>query len=97
MKTIEEIQKMLDDKVNVMLAAHGGRVDIVDIDREPKDMQMHIHVARVKMSGGCRGCASARYTLNLMVSNAIKEFDPTIDTVVDVTDHTDKSAAFYKE
>ena len=97
MKTVEEIQKMLDETVNTLLGQHRGRAEIVRVDREPRDLDIHIHTAFVKMSGGCRGCAGAKYTLNLFVANHIKNFDPTIDHVEDVTDHSDKTEAFYKE
>jgi Fe/S biogenesis protein NfuA len=97
MKTVEEIQEMLDNSVNTLLGQHRGRVEIVSVDREPKDMELHVHVAYVKMVGGCRGCAGAKYTLNLIVANHIKDFDPSIDRVVDTTDHTDSSEAYYKE
>lgn len=97
MKTVEEIQAYLDETVNTLLGQHRGRVEITSIDREPKDMSIHVHIAYVKMVGGCRGCAGAKYTLNMIVNNHIKTFDPTIDHVVDITDHTDKSQAYYKE
>lgn len=97
MKTIEEIQAHLDETVNNLLGQHGGRVEITSIDRDPKNMDLHIHIAYVKMTGGCRGCAGAKYTLNMIVNNHIKKFDPTIDHVVDITDHKDKSNAYYKE
>lgn len=94
MKSVEEIQLMLDSSVNKLLGQHRGRVDIVKIERDNATVP---HVAYVKMTGGCRGCAGAKYTLNLIVANHIKEFDPTINKVVDVTDHSDNSEAFYKE
>ena len=97
MKSVEEIQQMLDEKVNNLLGQHRGRVEITKIDREPKDMEIHVHIAYVKMIGGCRGCAGAKYTLATIIANNIKEFDPTVDHVVDITDHTDKSQAFFKE
>lgn len=99
MKTVEEIQQMLDESVNVLLGQHRGSVKIVSIDREPKDSdtKVHAHAAHVKMIGGCRGCAGARFTLATIVSNSIKNFDPTIDYIVDITDHTDNSQAFFKE
>lgn len=99
MKTVTEIQQMLDESVNTLLGQHRGRVEITNIDRvsEEADAQTHVQIAYVKMIGGCRGCAGAKYTLNMLVSNYIKEFDPTIDHVVDITDHTDKSNAYYKE
>ena len=48
------------------------------------------------MSGGCRGCAGAKATLNTLVTNYIKQFEPAINFVVDSTDHTDKTNAFFK-
>lgn len=105
MKSVEEIQQMLDESVNTLLGQHRGRAEITSIDRtapisnleinEPSPV--HVTIAYVKMSGGCRGCAGAKYTLNMLVSNHIKNFDPTIDHVVDITDHADKSNAYYKE
>ena len=88
---------MLDENVNTLLGQHRGRVEIVNIDREVKADSLHVHIAYVKMIGGCQGCAGAKYTLNTIVTNHIKNFDPTIDHVVDITDHTDRSKAFYKE
>lgn len=97
MKTLKEIQNHLDETVNTLLGQHRGRVEIVEIDRDPKDLSIHVHTAYVKMIGGCRGCAGAKYTLSTIISNSIKTFDPTIDFVVDITDHTDNSNAFFKE
>jgi hypothetical protein len=33
----------------------------------------------------------------MMITKAIKEFDPTINVVSDITDHKDKTDAYYKE
>lgn len=91
MKTLEEVQQHLDATVNTLLGQHRGRIDIVKLDREL------VGVAHVKMSGGCQGCAGARATLKTIVTNHIKSFDNTITAIVDVTDHTDKTNAFFKE
>lgn len=90
MKSKEEIQQMLDETVNTLLGQHRGRVDVVDIEPDNKALT-------VKMSGGCRGCAGAKATLSSIVSNYVKQFDPSIQNVIDVTDHTDKTNAFFKE
>jgi len=92
MKTLEEIQQMLDESVNKLLGQHRGRVDIVSINELDS-----IRVANTTMSGGCRGCAGAKATMKSIVTNHIKEFDPTITQVEDVTDHADKTNAFFKE
>jgi len=95
MKTIQEIQKELDEKVNTLLGQHKGRIDVIDIGSHPEVST--IRFAKVKMSGGCQGCAGAKATLKTLVTDCIKNFDDTIEAVVDVSDHTDKSNAFFKE
>ena len=85
MKTKEELQEMLDNTVNKLIAAHGGGITVMSRDGV---------TVEVSMIGGCQGCAGAKYTLNLIVTNTIKDFDPTVEWVVDVTDH-DKGANPY--
>lgn len=94
MKTIEEIQKYLDETVNTLLGQHRGRIDAIRVERDNATVP---HYLVVRMSGGCRGCAGAKATLNTIVTNTVKDFDPTINFVVDETDHSDKTEAFFKE
>lgn len=93
MKTLEEIQAHLDATVNTLLGQHKGRVDITQIE----DLPTGVRAAFMKMSGGCQGCAGARATMRSIVMSHINDFDVTITQVVDVTDHTDKTNAFFKE
>lgn len=92
MKTKEEIQKHLDETVNTLLGQHRGRVEVVSIVNVDS-----LRVAYTVMSGGCRGCAGAKATMKTIVTNHITSFDPTITSVEDATDHTDKTNAFFKE
>lgn len=94
MKTLEELQKHLDETVNTLLGQHRGRIDVVHIARDNASIPT---VAYVRMSGGCQGCAGAKATLKTIVTQQIKAFDPTIDSIADATDHTDKTNAFFKE
>ena len=87
-KTTGEIQAMLDGDINKAIAAHRGKITVMGRADE---------VVSVEMIGGCQGCAGARYTLNSIVSAAIKEFDPTVTKVVDVTDHSAGTKPFYKK
>ena len=95
MKTLEEIQQMLDEKVNTLLGQHGGRVDVTRIETHP-DYE-DIRVVFTKMSGGCRGCAGAKATMRSIVLGHICEFDSSVVDVLDETDHSDKTNAFFKE
>ena len=88
MKTKEELQVMLDETVNKLIATHGGKIEIKS--REAATVE-------VTMVGGCQGCVGAKYTLNLIVTNTIKDFDPTVEWVLDITDHDSGKNPFYKE
>ena len=48
------VQELLDREVNRSIAAHGGRISIVDV----RDGNLII-----AMSGGCQGCAASQVTL----------------------------------
>lgn len=93
MKTQEEIQAMLDEQVNALLKSHGGSVSVVGIDDSVADAR----IAWIEMKGGCQGCAGAKYTINMLVTKKITEFDTTITQVLDTTDHSKKDNAYYKE
>ena len=82
----EAVLKLLDEKVNPAVAAHGGRITLVDVTD---------HVAYVRMEGGCQGCSASAVTLQQGVQNAILSDVPTIQEVVDVTDHATGANPFY--
>ena len=93
MKSLEEIQKHLDENVNTLLGQHRGRVDITKLE----ELQPGSHAAFMKMSGGCQGCAGAKATMRSIVLSQIQQFEPLVTQIVDVTDHQDKTNAFFKE
>lgn len=95
MKSKEEIQSELDEKVNTLLGQHRGRVDITEITEHPEVTS--IRAVHVKMSGGCQGCAGARATLKTIITECIKSFDSTVEFVIDDSNHEDKTNAFFKE
>jgi Fe/S biogenesis protein NfuA len=74
----EAVIALLDEKINPSVAAHGGRISLVDVTD---------HVAYVRMEGGCQGCSASAVTLQQGVQNAILTEVPTIQGVVDVTEH----------
>ena len=81
-----KIQNLLDEKVNPMVASHGGRIDLVDyVNRR----------VYIRMSGGCQGCSSSRMTLKQGVEQAIFEAFPRIKEVVDTTDHGAGTIPYY--
>lgn len=73
-----EVQRVLDEHVSPMLAAHGGQVGLVDV-RDGR--------AYVQFGGGCQGCGLAPMTLKSGIVATLKRLVPRIVEVVDVTDH----------
>lgn len=83
---IRQIEKLLDDMIRPALAAHGGNIELIDIDNNK---------VFVKMSGGCQGCASSQATLTDGVERLIKQHYPEIEEVVDLTDHDSGDNPYY--
>jgi Fe/S biogenesis protein NfuA len=82
-----EIQRVFDEYVNPGIAAHGGMVTLLDV-KENK--------AYIEMGGGCQGCGMANVTLKNGIEVAIREAVPTIEEVIDVTDHAGGANPYYK-
>ena len=80
------VQRVLDTEINPGVASHGGQVTLVDV----KDQ-----VAYVRLGGGCQGCGMASVTLQQGVITAIKKAVPTIQNVMDVTDHAGGNNPYY--
>ncbi|RKY39278.1 MAG: NifU family protein [Candidatus Omnitrophota bacterium] len=68
-----QIEKILEEEVNPLLALHGGSIELVEIDEEG--------VVKVRLKGGCSTCPSAQMTLTNLVENAIKKRLPEISKV----------------
>jgi len=81
-----KIQKLLDEKVNPMVAQHGGQIDLVDYVNK---------TAYIRMSGGCQGCSASKATLKQGVERAIFEAFPRVRQVVDMTDHLAGDNPYY--
>jgi NifU-like protein len=60
----KKIEKSLEEYVRPMLRQDGGDVEIVDI----KDTRVYC-----RLSGACRGCASAGQTLRMLVETTLKD------------------------
>jgi Fe/S biogenesis protein NfuA len=83
----ERINYVLYNEVNPSLAAHGGEVSLMEvIDGE---------VAILQFGGGCQGCGMVDTTLKDGVERTLLEQLPQLTAVRDVTDHTDRSQAYY--
>lgn len=83
----DRINYLLYTEVNPSLAAHGGDVSLVTVDDE--------NFAVLRFGGGCQGCSAVDMTLKDGVEKTLMEHLPDLAGVKDVTDHTDKSNAYY--
>ena len=81
------IRKLLEEKVNPSIAAHGGRITLVDLQKDR---------AYVRLDGGCQGCGMADVTLKQGVAVEIQNLVPSITEVLDVTDHADGTNPYYQ-
>jgi Fe-S cluster biogenesis protein NfuA len=81
-----EIRALLERDINPALAAHGGKVELVELRGES---------VLLKMSGGCQGCGAAKITMKTGIEKAIKTRFPQITDIVDVTDHAAGETPYY--
>ena len=83
----EQIQHVLDDEVNPMVASHGGVVSLLEV----KD-----HNAYLEFGGGCQGCGMIDVTLKQGGEVMIKAQIPDIEAIYDVTDHAGGTNPYYQ-
>lgn len=82
-----KIQKLLDEEINPSIAGHGGYIELLDV------MNNKVYV---RMGGGCQGCGMASVTLRQGVELMIKEAAPSIEEVIDQTDHSSGDNPYYQ-
>lgn len=81
-----EIQNILNDELNPMVAAHGGFIEVVDVKKD--DIFIH-------MGGGCQGCGMAAMTLRQGVETVIRQKFPQVKNIHDSTDHAAGDSPYY--
>ncbi|HEY7294121.1 MAG TPA: NifU family protein [Dehalococcoidia bacterium] len=81
------VQQVFDTQINPAIAAHGGFVQLLDVNDG---------VAYVQLGGGCQGCGMADVTLKQGIAVAVKEAVPEIREVVDSTDHASGTNPYFK-
>ena len=84
----DKVNYVLYNEINPGLASHGGMVSLETIDEEG--------VAVLQFGGGCQGCGMVDTTLKDGVERTLLEKIPELSGVRDITDHTDRSQAYFK-
>lgn len=82
----QEIQELIDERINPAVAAHGGQIELLNVE----DDAVYIH-----MGGGCQGCGMANATLKHGIEAMIQEVFPEIKHVIDTTDHASGENPYY--
>src|SRR2546422_768333 len=75
----ERVAQLFDEQVNPMVARHGGRVELIDVQDA---------VVMLRMMGGCQGCGMADVTLRQGIEAMLQQHVPAVKGIVDITDHT---------
>ena len=83
----EKIKDFVDEYINPALASHGGYLHVEGFDEAG--------LLYVKLSGGCKGCAASKQTLQGQVSVCLTEEFPEITAIVDLTDHDSGDNPYY--
>jgi Fe/S biogenesis protein NfuA len=82
------VQYVLDSEINPQIAAHGGRVRLVEADADG--------VVLLQFGGGCHGCGMADVTLKQGIEKTLRGHFPEITAVRDATDHASGSNPYFR-
>jgi Fe-S cluster biogenesis protein NfuA len=82
----ERVAELFQTQVNPMVARHGGRVELIDVQDA---------VVMVRMAGGCQGCGMADVTLRQGIEAMLQQAVPEVKGIVDITDHTAGSNPYF--
>ena len=83
----EQVAKVFEEQVNPMVAQHGGRVELIDVQDA---------VVMLRMGGGCQGCGMADVTLRQGIEGMLGQLVPAVRGIVDITDHTSGSNPYFQ-
>ena len=84
----ERVRYVLDSEINPQIAAHGGKVALVEIAQD--------NVVVLQFGGGCHGCGNADVTLKQGIERTLRERLPEISQVRDATDHASGRNPYYR-
>ena len=83
----EQVARVFEEQVNPMVARHGGRVELIDVQDA---------VVMLRMGGGCQGCGMADVTLRQGIEGMHAQLVPAVRGIVDITDHTSGANPYFQ-
>jgi Fe-S cluster biogenesis protein NfuA len=75
----DRVAALFEEQVNPMVARHGGRIELIDVQDA---------VVMLRMSGGCQGCGMADVTLRQGIEAMLQQEIPEVQGIMDITDHS---------
>ncbi len=72
-ETIDNIKKVLVEKIQPNVAAHGGEIKFVSFEEG---------ILKLLMAGSCSGCRMSQMTLHRGVENMMKHYIPEVKQIV---------------
>ena len=82
----DRVRAVLDGEINPVIAAHGGRVALVEVDQG---------WIRIRLEGGCQGCSLAEVTIRQGIEPLLRARVPEMVGLADVTDHAAGTKPFF--
>jgi Fe-S cluster biogenesis protein NfuA len=82
----DRVRDVLDAEINPVIAAHGGRVTLVEVDQG---------WVRIRLEGGCQGCSLAEVTVRQGIEPLLRARVPDMVGLADVTDHAAGTTPFF--
>lgn len=86
---IARVRYVLEAEINPMLASHGGRVSLLEVDADGAVL--------LQFGGGCHGCGMVDVTLKQGIEKTLRERVPEITAVRDATDHAGGEKPYYSK
>ena len=83
----DRVEAVLREEINPAVAAHGGVIDLVGVERNQ---------VFLRMGGGCQGCGMATATLRQGVERILRRAVPDIGAILDTTDHAAGTNPYYE-
>jgi Fe-S cluster biogenesis protein NfuA len=82
----ERVRTVLDAEINPVIAAHGGRVVLVEAEHG------WVHI---RLEGGCQGCSLAEVTIRQGIEPLLRARVPEMVGLADVTEHAAGTTPFF--
>jgi Fe-S cluster biogenesis protein NfuA len=81
----DRVADLFEAQVNPMVARHGGRIELIDVQDA---------VVLLRMSGGCQGCGMADVTLRQGIEAMLRQEVPEVQGITDITDHASGTSPY---